>query len=630
MRQTIQQQYVICFTGACRYLSHLPRPVRKFVNREQEIEDIKKHLLLHPENDCSCVLVHGAVGMGKTATAVKAANEIRDNDDNTAVVYINCCAVNSCDYLAAKISQQIYHFPLNESTAEVKRRLISEKDLLVILLLDNFQHLEPLDRNDEANMNPEITRIDQTEGFKVKKFITEIITASTNVKLLVTSSVLAYFPETCQHLVSLHPLGRSASFELLKNTYCTDRQLDEEIAYKIAGFCDGIPLALISLASWQDHPPDLVEMMTNANPEEKYKKFITIPKTDTSKKIDVCLDACFYRLDQDLRHTLICLSLFKGHFTMSTAKEVFCSEGLEGRILELASRSFLERNTLGPKAPCWYSLLGVQKLYCQNKAQEDGAKQEYENGRKRFIDHYLSLLEEVFKKFLSKSAFEACATFRQEVENIMQLLDWFKSDAMDEEQTLKCIDVFNEAAELLAKMMGKKRFNAVFNLLKDKCQQLQDRERLSDCFTSLGIKEAFSCFFSPHLSVEAGERAKNYLMEADRIQSYLSIDTGNSRAQCLAKYGRCVSIIDGKFAEGKEMIQKAIDIRKTHGEEDRVMLGATYNDLAGEPKAAFIWRKLVPVGRAILPAKSTLADVYMGKRMTALPSQLVHVLIVLL
>ena len=623
MRQTTQQQYIICFTGACRGLSNLPRPSRKFVNRNQEIEDIKKHLLPHPENDCSCVLVHGAVGMGKTATAIKAANEIRDNDDNTAVVYINCNVVNSCDDLAVKISQQIYHFPLNESTAEIKRRLISEKDLLVILLLDNFQYLEPLDRNDEANMNPEITRIDQTEGFKVKKFITEIITASTNVKLLVTSSVHACFPETCQQTVRLDPLEESASFELLKNTF--NRQLDEEIAYKIAGFCDGIPLALISLASWQDHPPDLVQMMTNANPKDQFKKFIAIPETDASKKIDVCLDACFYRLDQDLRHTLICLSLFKGHFTMSTAKEVFCSEGLEGRILELASRSFLERNILGPKAPCWYSLLGVQKLYCQNKAEEEGAKQEYENGRKRFIDYFLSLLEEVFKKFLSKRAFEACNIFRQEVENIMQPLDWFKSGVMDEERTLKCIDVFNKAAELLAKMMGEKRFDAVFNLLKDKCQQLQDKERLSDCLTSLGIKKAFSCFFSPHLSVEAGKIAKDYFMEADRIQSDLPIDTGNSRAQCLAKYGRCVSIIDGKFAEGKEMIQKAIDIRETHGEEDRVMLGATYNDLAG--KAPFIWTKPFPGGRLILPAESTLASVYMGKRLTPL-LKLPHAVIV--
>ena len=623
MRQTTQQRYIICLTGACRGLSNLPRPSRKFDNRNQEIEDIKKHSLPHPENDCSCVLVHGAVGMGKTATAIKAANEIRDNDDNTAVVYINCNVVNSCDDLAVKISQQIYHFPLNEFTAEIKRRLISEKDLLIILLLDNFQSLDPLHRNEEANMNPEITRIDQTEELKVKKFITEIITASTKVKLLVTSSVWACFPETRQQTVRLDPLEESASFELLKNTF--NRQLDEEIAYKIAGFCDGIPLALISLASWQDHPPDLVQMMTNANPKDQFKKFIAIPETDASKKIDVCLDACFYRLDQDLRNTVICLSLFKGHFTMSTAQGVFRSEGLKRRILELANRSFLEKNILGPTAPCWYSLLGVQKLYCQNKAQEKGAKQVYENGRKSFIDYFLSLLEEVFKKFLSKDAFEACATFRQEVENIMQLLDWFKSGVMDEERTLKCIDVFNKAAELLAKMMGEKRFDAVFNLLKDKCQQLQDKERLSDCLTSLGIKKAFSCFFSPHLSVEAGKIGKDYFMEADRIQSDLPIDTGNSRAQCLAKYGRCVSIIDGKFAEGKEMIQKAIDIRKTHGEEDRVMLGATYNDLAG--KAPFIWTKPFSGGRLILPAESTLASVYMGKRLTPL-LKLSHAVIV--
>ena len=623
----MQQQYVICFTGACRDLSHLPRPTRQFVNRKQEIEDIKKHLLLKQENDCSCVLVHGAVGMGKTATAIKAANEIRNNDDNTVVVYINFRNVNSCDDLGVKIAQQIYSFPLNESIAEIKRRLIREKDLLVILLLDNFQCLDPLDRNhdEEANVHPEIKRIDQTEVLKVKEFITEIISSSTNVKLLVTSSVCVDFPETCQRIVRLRPLERSASFELLKNTFSTDHPLDEEIAYKIAGFCDDIPLALISLASWQDHPPDLVQMMTNANPRDKFEKFIAIPSTDKSKKIDVCLDACFYRLDQDLRHTLICLSLFKGHFTMSTAQGVFCSDGLELRILQLAHRSFLEKNKLVPSAPCWYRLLGVQKLYCQNKAQEGDVQQVYENGRKSFIDYFLSLLEEVFKKFLSKSALEACDMFRQEVENIMQLLDWFKGDAMDKEQRLRCIDVFNKAAELLAKMMGEERFNAVFNLLKDKCLQLQDKERLSDCLTSLGIKKAFSCFFSPHLSVEAGKIAKDYFMEADRIQSDLPIDTGNSRAQCLAKYGRCVSIIDGKFAEGKEMIQKAIDIRKTHGEEDRVMLGATYNDLAG--KAPFIWTKPSPGGRLILPAESTLASVYMGKRLTPL-LKLAHAVIV--
>ena len=163
----------------------------------------------------------------------------------------------------------------------------------------------------------------------------------------------------------------------------------------------------------------------------------------------------------------------------------------------------------------------------------------------------------------------------------MQLLDWLESGAMDEEQILRCIDVFNKVGELLAKMMGKKKFEVVFNMLKDKCKNIGDQKRLSECLTSLGIKEVFDCFFSPRLSDEAAERAKKLLVEADRTQTALKINTGNSRAQCLAKLGRCLAK-EGQFREGKEKIQQAIEIRRRHGEEDIVMLCATYNDLAGE------------------------------------------------
>lgn len=62
--------------------------------------------------------------------------------------------------------------------------------------------------------------------------------------------------------------------------------------------------------------------------------------------------------------------------------------------------------------------------------------------------------------------------------------------------------------------------------------------------------------------------------------SDLGISTGNSRAQCLAKLGRCL-VKEQSFTEGKEKIRQAIDIRKARGEADIVMLGATYNDLAG-------------------------------------------------
>ena len=569
--------------GSFRDLSDLPRPCRTFVNRDEIIKDIKTYLRPDPENKYSCVFVHGAAGMGKSATAIKAANEIREKSDNNTIVYINCCNVCSLDDLAEKIYHQIYHFPSQDSTSKVKRRLMSEKDLFVILLMDNFQYLEPMGSNDEANRNPEIKSIDPAEGSKIKEFISEIIAVSTNVKLLVTSSVNIYFPDIRRKVIRLGPLEKKASIELLKISFGPDIELEEENAGKIVKLADGMPLALISLASGGDHPPDLVQMMTNANVENQYKKLAEIPITDPRKKINVCFDACFHSLDHNHQDTLIRLALFRGHFTLFTAETVFPSGEVQRHVLELARRSLLEKNKLGPKDLCHYSLLTVQKIYCQNKALEGRLQQVYSDGRKNFIRHFLSFLDDAFEKFLSKEAFKACATFRDEVENIMQLLDWFKSDAMDEEQRSRCIDVFNKAAELLAKMMGEKRFNAVFNLLADKCRQLQDKKRLSDCLTSLGIKETFSCFFSTHLSVEAGKRAKNYFMEADKIQSEIPIDTGNSRAQCLAKYGRCVSI-DDEFEKGKEMIKKAIGIRRGHGEEDRVMLGATYNDLAGKPK----------------------------------------------
>ena len=110
---------------------------------------------------------------------------------------------------------------------------------------------------------------------------------------------------------------------------------------------------------------------------------------------------------------------------------------------------------------------------------------------------------------------------------------------------------------------------------------MRDKKRFSECLTSLGIKQVFHCSCSEGLCDVAAKRAKEYLVKADRFQSGpdLSISS-NSRAQCLSKLGRCLAK-EGKFREGKEKIQQAIDIRETQGDEDIVMLAATYNDLAG-------------------------------------------------
>ena len=150
----------------------------------------------------------------------------------------------------------------------------------------------------------------------------------------------------------------------------------------------------------------------------------------------------------------------------------------------------------------------------------------------------------------------------------------------------KCIDFFNNVGELMAKMIGKEKYKSVFELLRKKSKEMRDQKRLSECLTSLGIKEIYHCSCLPGaLGDEAAEEAKKYLVEADRIQCSpdLSISAGNSRAQCLSKLGRCLAK-EGKFREGKEKIQQAIDIRQRHGDqdiEDKMMLAVTYNDMAG-------------------------------------------------
>ena len=122
-----------------------------------------------------------------------------------------------------------------------------------------------------------------------------------------------------------------------------------------------------------------------------------------------------------------------------------------------------------------------------------------------------------------------------------------------------------------------------YDLLKNKCEDKGDQQRLSECLTSLGIKEVFNCSCIPGLCFEASKRAKAYLEKADRIQNDLEITTGNSRAQCLSKPGRCLA--KQRDPREKPKIKEATRTRlNDHSDEDicRLMHGATYNDMAGE------------------------------------------------
>ena len=573
----------ICFTGARRDLSHLPQTIPHFVSRYQECNAISRYLC--PEHNCRCVLVHGVTGVGKTSTAIKVANDRLDSDSHAVVVYVNCRYLKSLDDFAGKALQQVYHYPVEDPIAELKSRLKSQ-DCNTVLLLDNFEFLLSAgDKGEESLPEAEMEQRTMTppcDESKIIDFITEIAMISRKVKLLLTSSVKVVFQGLQQEIIHLACFKPEESFQLLQRA-CKDVVVNQQHAYRLSEICSGIPLVLYTLALSHHDLLSLVELMSCSSPQDKFEFLARIQAVPKEEKIGVCLDICFGRLTAREKNTLIALALLRGRFTLPGAVEIFRSSVLSEpqltkNALELARRSLLEQHIVG--GVCFYTFLRFIGDYCREKAL-DQFREVFMDAQNVFIDHFFAFLAETFRLFLSKNASDAIKVFREEEENIMQLIEWCDDGEMTVVQIGKCIDVFNSVGELMAKMIGKEKYKSVFELLRKKSEDMRDHKRVSECLTSLGIKQVFHCLCLPGLCDEAAERAKKYLMKADRIQSCPDVSiASNSRAQCLSKLGRCLAK-EGKFREGKEKIQQAIDIRERQGDEDIVMLAATYNDLAG-------------------------------------------------
>ena len=550
-----------------------------FVSRERECQSILT--CLDPRHECRCILLHGPPGIGKTALAIKVANDLRETDKNTMVVYVNCKYIYSADDFAEKVLVQIYHYPSNNPISGLKTRLEnSDSNKFTIILLDNFEFLIDVDDWIENQQREE-----PVDRIKATNFVERLISSSRNVKLLVTSSENVVFPSLGGEKITLNAFKPEQTFKLLKTVW-KNGPVDKTWADQLSDFCSGIPLVLYTLISSQKDLESRLLQMEISLPEERFellKKIKVVPK---EQKIDVCLDVYFKRLSPQKQNTLVSLTLLKGWFTPSGAAKVFQStqsseRQLIDQVLELANCSFLVQNITAQGGR--YSFLSLIREYCRRKEMDQRFSRVFHSARNQCIDYFLNFLKDTFKMFLSRNALQAITDFQREEENIMQLLEWLDNDQMDEERIMACIDVFNMVGELLAKMMSKRKFKSKYDLLKKKCEGKGDQQRLSECLTSLGIKEVFNCCCTPGLCNEASQRAKAYLEEADRIQNDLEITSGNSRAQCLAKLGRCLA--QQRDPQGKPKIEEAIRIRLSdHSDEDicGVMLGATYNDMAGE------------------------------------------------
>ncbi|XP_044172437.1 uncharacterized protein LOC114949808 [Acropora millepora] len=536
------------------------------------------------------VFIDGAPGIGKTILATEAANKLRNDNRHVPVVYIK-----SFESFVGTVIEQICRSPSADDPAtEIKKRLNASKYYFYIFFLDNFECFIEENNNPQEDQPSTAAAPCRDYRDRVLTFIGEIARRPTNIKFLVTSSERVPFLTLAMKAIRLNPFDKDESSKLLEKVRRGNKISDEK-SQELCEICSGIPLVLHTLISAQEDLIGLLELYGKSPPEERsnfLRKMKTVPK---EKKIEECLNLCFQRLTPQAQLTLLRLCLYRGLFTPDKVAKIFCSpesseRHLKTTVLELGRCNLLHQQKFHDKDR--YTFLTVIREHFKLKAKQK-YREEIQHARDLLIDYLISFLKETFKLFLGKNKVKsAIEAFLAEKENVMQLVEWIDKGEMDNERIKKCIDVFNVAGEMLAKMMAKLNYRNVYESLAKKCREMGDQQRLAECLTSLGIKEIFNCICATGLSHKAIERARPSLEKAHRIQTHLQVNKGNSRAQCLAKLGRCLVKSDNK-ERGKAMIEAAIRIREAavktpdHDDEEEggenvcyVMLGATYNDKA--------------------------------------------------
>ena len=592
---------IFSFIDSLQGLSALPNEFAYFVDRETESNKLS-HIVecLDPKNmQFQGVFIDGAQGIGKTILATEAANKLRNDNRHVLVVYIDCEDIKSFESFAETVIEQVCRWPsVDDPAAEMKKRLITSKDYVYILFLDNFECFREENTNQQEGQPSTAAASCPDYRERVLRFIGEIKNCPTNIKFLVTSSEIVAFPALAMEAIHLNPFDQDESSSLLKKVRSGDKISDEQ-SEELCKVCSGIPLVLHTLMSSQKDLIGALDQLRNSPREEKSNFLWNMKTVSKDKKIEACLGVCFQRLPPEVRLTLLRLCLYRGLFTPDKAAKIFCSRKLSkhhlrANVLELGRCNLLHQQKSQDTNK--YTFLSVIREYFKHKATEESYRKEFRHSRSLLIDYLVSFFKETYNLFLGKnSVISAIEEFSAEKENVMQLIEWIDKGEMDEERIKKCIDVFNVAGEMLAKMMAKFNYRYVYKSLAKKCEEMGDQRRLAECLVSLGIREIFSCICATGLCDKAIEQAGPRLGRAHRIQSRLKVVKGNSRAQCLAKLGRCL-VRSGDKEQGKAMIQEAIRIRKAavktpddHEEEGgknvcHVMLGATYNDKAGESK----------------------------------------------
>ena len=393
--------------------NNLSAELSLLIGRDTELAEITQLLR---QTDVRLLTITGVGGTGKTRLAQAVAhNALTEFADG--VYFINLSAIESAELVVPIIAQTLG--VREESGKPLKERLREHlREKKPLLVLDNFE---------------QITQAAPQVG--------ELLSASANLKILVTSRVRLYL--RFEHEFPLQPLAvpaqeRLGLSELQENpavALFVERAqavkpafaLTEENAPSVAEICrrlDGLPLA-IELAAVRIKllaPQAILTRLTNS------LKLLTGGARDLPARQQTMRGAIQWSydlLEAEEKKLLNRLAVFAGGFALEAAEAVANAEGdlsvdLLDAVASLVDKSLLALREMADGEP-WFRMLEVVREFALEALETSGEAAEVKHLHAGF---YAQLAETAEPELKGGKAAEWLETLEQEHDNLRFALEW--------------------------------------------------------------------------------------------------------------------------------------------------------------------------------------------------------------
>jgi predicted ATPase/DNA-binding CsgD family transcriptional regulator len=398
---------------------NLPRPLTRFIGREDEIELIVQLLA---RDEVRLVTLTGTGGIGKTRLAIEIARDFAMNQ-NWDVRFVTLAATTSTEEALPMIAETLGLW--NSQVSTVVPRLISHlRDEHVLLVLDNLEHV-----------------------IDIAGELGEVLGRTGGLKLLVTSRSPLHIQGEREYAVpqltipasdaqlTVEGLRRCEAVALFVDRARAinhDFDLNEQNASAIARICaqlDGLPLAIeLAAARTRTLPPSTLQARLDNQLSLLRSESRDLP--ERLRTIRATIDWSYQLLTPEEQDVFRQISLFSGDFPLSAAVSILDTD--ETETLDIIE-SLIDKSLLRSREPFndepHFRMLSVVRQFGLEKLE---AAEETDSARERQTAWAANFAEAMFREQFGPRQREALRQINRVHETVRQALVW----SMDHEDWL--------------------------------------------------------------------------------------------------------------------------------------------------------------------------------------------------